>query len=301
MANEPGGWQSYADFLQLNGEDVQRLQDEAEQRAYGLEGQAADSLGGAYQQASTDLEGGGAGSLTGVASYGDYLKAKREADAVRTSSRVGGSAYETAARGMRAPMAAAYEGRPGQGEFERRLEARRGDRKAGEAAVAADAKRKADELAAQDEAFGKAREDVLKKAESDIAFYNQQRLRGLAGTPDARAANAERPGSYTDTDPRRYAALRARAKAGDYAAQAELDRLSERTWDARRPKSDAEFRAQESFRRGISTFSNLGAPVPTTVSGAGARDPSGTRGPAPTSRTITAGPTKGKQSFKLPF
>lgn len=67
---------SFADFLSLNGDEEQRLLDEAGARAHGLEDEAAMKL----RRAQDDAAAQGV-DLSAVASYQDYMRAKAAAQA----------------------------------------------------------------------------------------------------------------------------------------------------------------------------------------------------------------------------
>lgn len=90
---------SYADYLGLNEAALRELEDAAAQQGAAANERAQSALGRAYQEASADVERGGEGVLTGTASYGDFLKAQREASQANAPQATG---YEAAARaGMR--------------------------------------------------------------------------------------------------------------------------------------------------------------------------------------------------------
>lgn len=75
MADTPNNWISYDDYLGLTREESQRLEAEAMERAQQSEGAAAKQLRLAQRQAAMSGQ-----QLQGVASYNDYLAAKRKAE-----------------------------------------------------------------------------------------------------------------------------------------------------------------------------------------------------------------------------
>jgi hypothetical protein len=84
--------------LGLNQESLDALERDAAERALAKSGEAEAALGASYQQGLRAAETGGDATLTGTASYGDFLRLQREAEAMRRP-RSGMSPEELAARG----------------------------------------------------------------------------------------------------------------------------------------------------------------------------------------------------------
>ena len=156
--DSPTGFQSFADWLGLNQQSLDELEAQASQRALAKSAEAEGALGASYQEALRNAETGGDASLSGTASYGDFLRLQREAKQQR--ARVGMSREEFGASefadGPEMPDLNARASQL-QGQASQRGAGRRTD-----AETAAAMKRQQDEArAAQDKAFGVAKSAVL--------------------------------------------------------------------------------------------------------------------------------------------
>lgn len=144
---------SYADYLGLNEASLRELEDAAAQQGAAANERASSALGRSYQEASADVEQGGQGNLTGTASYGDFLKAQREAAQANAPQGMG---YEGAAR---AAMAGdrLMQWAPQRNALQGRLDARRMDIGTGRASAAATQGAEKAQRDAQDKAFNAAK------------------------------------------------------------------------------------------------------------------------------------------------
>lgn len=170
MDETPGGWQSYADYLGLNEASLRELEDAAAQQGAEANERAQSALGRSYQEASADVERGGQGGITATASYGDYLKAQREAAQANAPRGAGyeGAAREAFSAGRPQPSFTAQ-----RNEMQGRLDQRRVDIGQGKANVVkwqADQKTAND---AQDKAFEDAKAKTLAQVMADrkAAYY----------------------------------------------------------------------------------------------------------------------------------
>lgn len=208
MDETPGGWQSYADYLGLNEASLRELEANAEKERNAANDTAQGALGKSYQEAQANLEAGGSGTLTGTASYGDFLKAQREA---AQANAVRGAGYEAAARGSMMSAPASFTDR--RNEMQGRLDQRRVDIGTGKANVDRWNKDRKTERDAQDKAYGAAWEKWNKKNTDDM--HDNQREIGRADEDAARGAQRDVEGGYESDEAveRRQAAARA---AGNY-------------------------------------------------------------------------------------
>lgn len=154
MADSPADWMSYADYLGLNEGALRELEDAAAQRGAMANEQASSALGKSYQEASADVERGGQGNLTGTASYGDFLKAQREAAKANMPM---GEGYEGVARAAMAQGRTARAWAAQRNEMQGRLDQRRGDIGTGKANAAAFGSAQQGGLDAQAKAFEQAK------------------------------------------------------------------------------------------------------------------------------------------------
>jgi hypothetical protein len=125
---------SYADYLGLNEASLRELEDAAAQRGASANEQASSALGKSYQEAQRDVEAGGQGNITGTASYGDFLKAQREAAQANAPM---GDGYEGAARAAMAQGRAQPAWSTQRNAMQGRVDQRRSDIVAGKANAAA--------------------------------------------------------------------------------------------------------------------------------------------------------------------
>jgi len=95
---KPSEFVSFADWLGLNQESLDALENEAADKALAKSGEAEAALGASYQEGLRNAEAGAPASLETTASYGDFLRLQREAETLRRP-RSGMSPEELAARG----------------------------------------------------------------------------------------------------------------------------------------------------------------------------------------------------------
>lgn len=98
MEPKPTDFVSFADWLGLNEESLSQLEQEAAARALAKAEEAQGALGASYQQAQRAAESGANANISGQASYGDFLRLSRDAQAARRPTS-GMSPQELAARG----------------------------------------------------------------------------------------------------------------------------------------------------------------------------------------------------------
>jgi hypothetical protein len=103
----PTGFQSWDDYLQLNGDAEQRLLEAAVQEAEATQAQAAQALQRAGRETTAnqmrEAEGGLATStLSTSGSYSDYVRLKLKAEGQYAAALNGGDSTSSAARRMRA-------------------------------------------------------------------------------------------------------------------------------------------------------------------------------------------------------
>lgn len=187
MNEKPTDFVSYMDYLGLTGDEIRRLQQEADAEAEALYAQQTEMLPGIQSQAQAT-----GGDVTGVVDYGKYmdLETKRRELEKRALSVADASPEEAIVRRANAPSL-----RGGVARRESSLQANKDarqstlDRRRAEAArMAADLKReqglKTKALADQQNAFAKARRAFLQKMRDNNTRLGAEGATGLSKNTD---------------------------------------------------------------------------------------------------------------------